>query len=180
MEKESTTGHLHLAITTRKDEAEEFNIKVVDDSPSHHQFEFAITSMLTKYKCSTQQDSEAPRDKLLAWEYYLETSVNPFTGRGKETPRMRINTNTDKTRMLLKKRIDPRISSDTRQWRKGRQAYYISCVHRLHSGYLCVKKSRGQCGEERNAYKVCIKPSIDSSSYDEHKVFMLFKLHAPK
>lgn len=193
VEMEPNTKYLHLSVTTKKQEAEEFNVKVLDDSPSHHQFEFSLTSMLTK--CTnlrpSPNDSENLRDKLLAWEYYLETSVNPLTGRGIVPPRMRINTNSQRTRLLLKKRIDPRISTDTRQWRKGREAYYISCVHRLRNGYLCVRErpissqqsggqESGELGDRKQhdrvpSYEVCIEPSIDSRC-DEHKVFMLFKL----
>ena len=176
---DSTTGHFHLAVTTKKGEAEEFNVKVIDDSPSRHQFEFSIASMLMNCRRPIPEGCDTPRDKLLAWEYYLETAVHPLTGRGSEPPRMRINTNSERTRLLLKKRIDPRISTDTRQWRKGREAYYISCVHRFRNGYLCVKErnisGKVQGGGGQGGYEVCIEPSIDSHC-DEHKVFMLFKL----
>ena len=179
VEKGSTTDHLYLAVTTDEYEAELFNVKVLNDSPVYHQFEFSITSELTKFKSQNQKGKTLQRKGLMAWEYYLETNVNPLTGRGSEPPRMRINTNSQCTRLLLKKRIDPTISSDTNQWRKGRKAYYISCIHWLRNGYLCVKEShRPQKGAKQDGevhYEVCIEPSINSRC-DEHKVFMLFKL----
>ena len=182
VEREPTTGRLHLAVTTDEDEAELFNVKVLDDSPSRHQFEFSITSQLTKLRPQISEGKNPPRTGLMAWEYYLETMVNPLTGRGSEPPRMRINTSSQRTRLLLKKRTDHTISSDTRQWRKGRKAYYISCIHWLRNGYLCVKESHPsragtKLGDEETDYEVCIEPSIDSGC-DEHKVFMLFKLQS--
>ena len=182
VEKEPTTDRLHLAVTTDEDKAELFNVKVLHHHPSRHQFEFSITSQLTKFRSQIPKGKKPPRTGLVAWEYYLETMVNPLTGRGSEPPRMRINTSSQRTRLLLKKRIDHTISSDTNQWRKGRKAYYISCIHWLCNGYLCVKESRPsrtdtytKLGDEETGYEVCIEPSIDSGC-DEHKVFMLFKL----
>ena len=133
MEEDLDTKHLYLAVTTDENDAEHFNVKVLNDSPFYHQFEFSITSKLTKMKPQVHE--------LMEWEYYLETNVNPLTGRGREPPRMRINTNSKYTRLLLKKRINPSISSNTKQWRKGSEAYYISCIRWLHNGYFCVKES---------------------------------------
>ena len=107
--------------------------------------------------------------KILPLEYYLETNVNPL-GKGRLTPSMRINSKSKHTRLLLKDRTNHKIASDTKHWLKGREAYYIQCIHRLHSGYLCAKKIT-----HSERYKVCIKPSVDSHS-DNGQVFMIFRL----
>ena len=177
MEEDSATKHLYLAVTTDKNEAELFNVKVLNDSPSYHRFEFSITSELTKLKQQVEPSETLQQKESMEWVYYLETNVNPLTGRGRE-PRMRINTNSQYTRLLLKKRINPSISSNTKQWRKGSEAYYISCIHWLRTGYLCVKEShccRKGAKQDGDHYEVCIEPSINPRC-DEHKVFMLFKL----
>ena len=60
-------------------------------------------------------------------------------------PKMRLNSDYERTRLLLKKRTDYRISCDTKEWIKGREAFYIQCIRQMHSGFLCVKM--------RNSYK---------------------------
>ena len=74
-------------------------------------------------------------------DYILDIPVNPLTGNEFQTnkPRMRLNSDYQRTRLLLKKRTDNRISCDTKEWIKGREAYYIQCIRRMHSGFLCVK-----------------------------------------
>ena len=121
--------------------------------------------------------SSASEYKLAPLEYYLETVVSPVLGKGNNPPRMRMNSNTKNIRMLLKKRIDHKIACDTKQWRKGREAYYIQCIHPYRNGYLCVKrvKQRSRTGTDTVTYKVCVKPSVDFHS-DDSEVFMLFRL----
>ena len=67
-------------------------------------------------------------------------------------------------RLLLKEGINPTIFCNTKQWRWGKESYYIQCVHNPRNGYLCVKKR----GEE---YQVCVRPSVGHHS-DENGVFM--------
>ena len=124
-------------------------------------------------------------------EYMLEVSVNPITGRGGNAPRMGLSTNYRRTRLLLKKRNDRRISCDTKDWIKGTEAYYIQCIHPVMKGFLCVKRrnnydreTRGGGGGGRGLteeakteekYKVCVKGSA-SAKRDYSKFLMLFRL----
>lgn len=179
-----------LGATTDILEAEEFMVKVLNESPSQHEFEFSLTSVLTTLKQNpkTQQEGiTAPehdptnpkhvsirveenddKKKILPLEWYLETNVSVLTGTECEPLKMRMNSNFKQTRMLLKKRNDHQVACDTKQWRKGREAYYISCIHLFRNGYLCVEKTHTN-------YKVCIKPTVRYHC-DESKVFMLFRL----
>lgn len=178
-----------LEATQNIEEAEEFTVKVFSDC--HSGFEFSIASTLTVCKGKSIQSSD-PNEHIqkdgnvsvLPMEYYLETSVNFLTGRGDETPKMRINTDYRQMRMVLKKRINHRISCDTKHWRKGREAYYIECIHLIFNGYFCVKKLKTDSAtaskstgsdEEPTKYEVCVEPSVDSHS-DKDEVFMLFRL----
>lgn len=184
-----------LGATTDIQEAEEFMVKVLNESPSRHEFEFSITSVLTTLKNpkAQQQEMTTPehdptssvlskrasveevddKKKILPLEWYLETSVSIWTGTECEPLKMSMNSNFKQTRMLLKKRNDHQIACDTKQWRKGREAYYLSCLHTFRNGYLCVEKNN----TEQN-YKVCVKPTVHYHS-DENEVFMLFRLMPP-
>ena len=157
-----------LTVTYNKEEADAFTVKILNESSSHHELEFALTSTLTKCKqrqinSSTETHSPSHSDifevstsgddagehpgsqqVVLPLEYFLETVVNPLPGKGSEPPRMRMSADYRQTRLLLKKRSDHRISCDTKEWIKGREAYYIQCIRKMYSGYLCVK--------ERNSY----------------------------
>lgn len=174
-----------LGATTDVQEAEEFMVKVLNESPSRHEFEFSITSVLTTLKRPKAQltapelskrasvEEVDDKKKRLPLEWYLETSVSIWTGTESEPLKMSMNSNFKQTRMLLKKRNDHQICCDTKQWRKGREAYYLSCLHTFRNGYLCVEKTN----TEQN-YKVCIKPTVHYHS-DENEVFMLFRLMPP-
>ena len=59
-------------------------------------------------------------------EYMLEVDVNPITGRGSGSPKMKISTKHRRTRLLLKKRSNRKISCDTKDWIKGQEAYFMS------------------------------------------------------
>ena len=131
----------------------------------------------------------------------MEVAVNPLTGCGSQPPRMRLSTNYRRTRLLLKKSSDQRISCDTKDWIKGSQAYYIQCILPLAKGFVCVKEmnryrfpkkqkkekhSSFIQEEERkkettasNQFKVCVKGS-GSATGDESCYFMLFRLHPSK
>ena len=143
-------------------------MKILNESSSHHELEFALTSTLTKCKqqqknsstethppshsdirevsTSDEDAGEHPGSQhiVVPLEYFLETVVNPLPGKGSEPPRMLMSADYRQTRLLLKKRSDHRISCDTKEWIKGREAYYIQCIRKMYSGYLCVK--------ERNSY----------------------------
>ena len=115
--------------------------------------------------------------KQLPLEYYLETVVHPLLGKDSITPRMRMNCNSKNIRMLLKKRVNHRIACDTKQWRKGREAYFIQCIHPFRSGFLCVQKKFRGYSKSTNPddYKVCVKSSVGSHC-DDSEMFMLFRL----
>lgn len=169
-------------------EAELFMMKVLDDSDSHNRLEFSITSSFPQYrKRSKKNNSQLPAqssdgDVATAgsmsedggdygmtsrpMEYYLETRVNTW-GKG-DIVRMRMNSRLKNVRLLLKQRINPSISCNTKQWRRQRESYYIQCVHWPRNGYLCVKKRQEE-------YQVCVRPSVDRHS-EEDDVFMLFQL----
>ena len=203
-----------LIATFNRDEAVEFSVKILNESSSHHELEFTLTSTMTKRSptkpnegAASQTQAASKEHALLPLEYCMETRVNPLTGKNSRTlpPRMRVNPRYKHTRVILKKRTNHRISGDTKEWIKGRDAYYIRCVHRFHSGYLCVKKRVGPANQRANGeqsllrpddgqitptpqddqqvtsppqnarYKVCIKPSIESHC-DDSEVFMLFRL----
>ena len=91
-------------------------------------------------ECPLGASRQTKKEDTNPQEMYLETDVNPLTGNGSNAPRMDSSPNFRKTRLLLKKRINHRVAGDTQQWRKGRDPFYISCIHRMSNGYLCVKK----------------------------------------
>ena len=183
-----------LIATFNRDKADEFSVKILNESSSHHELEFTLTSTMTKRKlnegAASQTQAASKACALLPLEYCMETKLNPFTGKSLRTepPRMRVNPQYRNTRMILKKRTNHQISCDTKEWIKGRDAYYIRCLHRFQCGYLCVKRRNQQNNEKMNGevatpqddqqnvcYKVCIKPSITSHS-DDSEIFMLFRL----
>ena len=194
-----TVDHERSRILTGTDKAEEaegFMVKVFDDCTPRNHLEFSLTSSFPMYRRKQQQmklesapeldqsqasaeGTETPlrtgggniHSKALPLEYYLETHVST-RGRG-STLRMRMNSKLKNVRLLLKQRINHRISCNTKQWRREREAYYIQCIHRPRNGYLCIKETVDTTGEKQ--YRVCIKPSVDRHS-DEGKVFMLFQL----
>ena len=218
--REEGSGVLKLTGTLDIEEAEQFIVKVLDDSDTHNRLEFSITSSLPEYRkkvkkqkkeekaeenprlvedgqtttgeteedadgeggrrgkverkpqasegdnASTMGEGESDGCKSRTLEYYVQTRVNIW-GKG-DVVRMRMNSRLKNVRLLLKQRINPKISCNTKQWRRGRESYYIQCIHSPRNGYLCVKKR----GEE---YQVCVRPSVDRHS-DENGVFMLFQL----
>ena len=187
-----------LVVTLKEEDAEVFSLKALGDDTAHHKFEFSLTSPLHKYrdyqvnkikktqttdgtaqspgtsqKTDKSQASSSAEDKgkkQLPLEYYLETVVHPLLGKDSTTPRMRMNCNSKNIRMLLKKRVNPQIACDTKQWRKGREAYFIQCIHPFRSGFLCVKKKSNS-----DDYKVCVRPLVHSH-FDDSEIFMLFRL----
>lgn len=186
----------NLVVTFNEEDAEVFSLKVLGDDTSHHKFEFSLASPLKRYREKKEEEqkgnetTQAPEDgngrakpaqsaetTQLLLEYYLETVVNPLRGKESTRPRMKMNSNSKNIRMLLKKRVNHRIACDTKQWRKGREAYFIQCIHPLRSGYFCVKKKCRGDSKTTNPddYKVCIKSSVNSHC-DDSEIFMLFRL----
>ena len=166
-------------------EAEGFMVEVLDDSNPGTHLEFSLTSSFPMYrkkleeeetnsddKTSTESSAGGVRSKTHPLDYYLETHVNSF-GRG-SVLRMQMNSKLKNIRLQLKQRKNPRITCDTKQWRKGREAYYIQCVHWPCNGYLCVKEIGGT--DRQKEYRVCIRPSVESDKGDGRRVFMLFQL----
>ena len=148
-----------LIATFNRDKADEFSVKILNESSSHHELEFTLTSTMTKRSptkpkegVASQTQAASKERALLPLEYCMETRVNPLTGKSLRTqpPRMRVNPRYKHTRVILKKRTNHRISCDTKEWIKGRDAYYIRCLHRFHSGYLCVKKRVGPANQRAN------------------------------
>ena len=148
-----------LTITYDKKEAHAFTVKTLNESSSHHELEFALTSTLQQQTSSSSEiqpvshsdnvevstvgeGSDHLEHKVLPLDYFLETVVNPLPGKGSEPPRMRMSADYRQTRLLLKKRSDHRISCDTKEWIKGKEAYYIQCIRKMFSGYLCVKERK--------------------------------------
>ena len=152
-----------------QDQGEQEDQQQQGGQESHDGKSSAGFSVSTQLK--DKQKESTKKNVILPLEYYLETVVN-MKGNGSITPRMRMTSKTKNVRLLLKKRIDHKIACDTRQWRKGRDAYYIQCIHPFHNGYLCAKKRHNQ---DTYMYQVCVKSSVDSHS-DEGKVFMIFRL----
>ena len=144
-----------LIATFNRDEAVEFSVKILNESSSHHELEFALTSTMTK-RSTTKPYKDVASSKgctLLPLEYYMETRINPLTGKGSRPPRMWINPHYKNTRMILKKRTNHQISCDVKEWIKGRDAYYIRCIHHCNSGYLCVKKRKRNRQGNREAHE---------------------------
>ena len=201
-----------IFVTPNKERAEAFSVKTVNETRHHHELEFSLTSSLSKCKSKKgriradsigtrhmdveveppDKDTHQPRDDgIVPLEYMLEVVVNAVTGRGGSAPRMRLSTNYKRTRLLLKKRSDRRISCDTKDWIKGSEAYYIQCLHPLMKGFLCVKERNryrrpgggptlAEDVEEdeslKERFKVCVKGSASAHS-DGNQFFMLFRLH---
>ena len=145
-----------LIVTHDKNMADAFTVKTVSETKHHHELEFSLTSSLSKSKNKVgnpalykegvnlptiEDPSQSGDDAIAPLDYILDIPVNPLTGNGFQTnkPRMRLNSDYQRTRLLLKKRTDNRISCDTKEWIKGREAYYIQCIRKMHSGFLCVK-----------------------------------------
>ena len=147
----------NLVVTTKRDNAVVFTLKALNESTSRHNFEFSLTSKMTTFEQEYEKLLECPlgasrqtkKEDTNPQEMYLETDVNPLTGNGSNAPRMDSSPNFRKTRLLLKKRINHRVAGDTQQWRKGRDPFYISCIHRMSNGYLCVKKRERFCNDRQ-------------------------------
>ena len=182
-----------LTITYQKTEAEAFSIMTVNDRLNHHELEFSLTSNLYQFKKKRQskdKESTTLEDKVVGLQYMLEVDVNRITGRGQSAPKMKLCSSHRRTRLLLKKRSDRRISSDTKDWIKGTEAYYIECMNAIGTGFLCVNDRtsfrRGELrkngtipalGDEdsiKGRLKVCVVGS--SSAKMENRYFMLFTL----
>ena len=195
-----STDTKELTVTTNKDEAEAFSVKYVSEAKHHHELEFSLTSTLSRSKKDAGRKSSA----VVPLDYILDVSVNPVTGSGlrMNKPRMSLNSSYSRTRLLLKKRTDYRISCDTKEWIKGKEAYYLQCIRQMKSGFLCIKKRNSyipptaqsdneqedptlheeQAPEQASQpdtlpskYKVCVERSPDSHD-DKNEVFMLFQL----
>ena len=212
----------NVAVTFNKKEAKPFSVKTVNETHHRHELEFSLTSSLAKIKPSVPQrpDSRPPtnpatipdlqpptksattkEDVRVPLEYMLEVVINPLTGKGGKMPRMRLTSDYQRTRLLLKKRSNHKISCDTKDWVKGNEAYYIQCIHPLGKGFLCVKvrdcyskqqrrQQQQQDGENaqlqeieatekeckiEEQYKVCVKGiSYAHSTNPQH--LMLFRL----
>ena len=96
----------------------------------------------TTEAAGSDKENQPVSDGILPLDYILETVVNPLTGNGSKAPQLRLNADYRHTRLLLKKRSDHRISCDTKEWIKGREAYYIQCLHPIRSGFLCIKERK--------------------------------------
>ena len=144
-----TAAHGELSVTSQRDDAVVFTLKVLNEHTSRHNFEFSLASTMTTFKqehekllqCTFPSINAVRQGGIPQLEMYLETDVNPLTGNGSSPPKLRTDTHFRKTRLLLKKRVNHHIASDTQQWCKGRDPFYISCIHRFRNGYLCVKKT---------------------------------------
>ena len=126
-------------LTFNESRADSFSVKTVNETLHHHELEFSLTSSLSNCKerresigirsmTLTEHDDgtdQPQHDKVVPLEYMLEVVVNPITGRGGSAPKMKLSTNYRRTRLLLKKRSDRRISCNTKDWIKGTEAYYI-------------------------------------------------------
>ncbi|CAI8031789.1 hypothetical protein GBAR_LOCUS18017 [Geodia barretti] len=123
---------------------------MVNETLHRHELEFSLTSSLAKIKPAVKRRPDSrPLTKLvsthedvLPLEYMLEVVTNPVTGKGGKSPRMRLTSDYQRTRLLLKKRSNHKISCDTKDWIKGTEAYYIQCIHPLGKGFLCVKERK--------------------------------------
>ena len=190
-----------IVLTFNKSRADLFSVMTVNETLHHHELEFSLTSSLSNCKerresigigsmTLTEHDDgtdQPQHDKVVPLEYMLEVVVNPITGRGGSAPKMKLSTNYRRTRLLLQKRSDRRISCNTKDWIKGTEAYYIQCLHPLMKGFLCVKErntyrrqnqgSRSLALVEevdlKDRYKVCVK----GSAADESRFLTLFRLH---
>ena len=138
---------MNITVTFEKKVAKPFSVKTVNETLHHHELEFSLTSSLEKIKPAVKiRPGARPLTKpvtthedVLPLEYMLEVVINPLTGKGGKSPRMRLTSDYQRTRLLLKKRSNHKISCDTKDWIKGTEAYYIQCIHTLGKGFLCVK-----------------------------------------
>lgn len=140
-----------VTVTYDKKDAKPFSVKTVNETLHRHELEFSLTSSLAKIKPAVKRRPSAKPlkkltatnpDDILPLEYMLEVVVNPITGKGGRSPVMRLSSDYQRTRLLLKKRSNHRISCDTKDWIKGTETYYIQCIHPLAKGFLCVKALR--------------------------------------
>ena len=188
-------------LTFNKSRADLFSVTTVNETLHHHELEFSLTSSLSNCKerresigigsmTLTEHDdgtNQPQHDKVVPLEYMLEVVVNPITGQGGSAPKMKLSTNYRRTRLLLKKRSDRRISCNTKDWIKGTEAYYIQCLHPLMKGFLCVKErntyrrqnqgSRSLALVEEVDLKDCYKVCVKGSAADESRFLTLFRLH---
>ena len=148
-----------VTVTYDKKDAKPFSVKTVNETLHRHELEFSLTSTLSKIKPAVKRRPSAKPlkkptttnpDDILPLEYMLEVVVNPITGKGGRSPVMRLSSDYQRTRLLLKKRSNHRISCDTKDWIKGTEAYYIQCIHPLAKGFLCVKARRSFARRQQN------------------------------
>ena len=180
-----------ITITFDKTKADAFNVKTVNETRNHHELEFSLTSSLSQSKKKGEGVNQSQNDTTVPLEYTMEVARNAITGRGSKAPQMRLSTNHRRTRMLLKKRSDRRISCDTKDWIKGTEAYYIQCIHPLANTFLCIKeknsfrKQHGKGikidlekseGQKNKRFKVCVT-RCGSAQRNEAHYYMLFRLH---
>ena len=180
-----------VAVTFDKKDAKPFSVKTVNETLHRHELEFSLTSTLSKIKPPVPRrpsgllpppppppttDSDS-----VPLEHMLEVSVNPITGKGGGVPVMRLTSNYKRTRILLKKRSNHKISCDTKDWIKGTEAYYIQCIHALGNVFFCVTRinlpnTEGEAPAfeqarapepQRDNYKLCVKGIGSSHSHEK-------------
>ena len=141
---------MNITVTFDKKDAKPFSVKMVNETLHRHELEFSLTSSLAKIKPAVKRRPDSRpltkpvsnNEDVLPLEYMLEVVINPVTGKGGKSPRMRLTSDYQRTRLLLKKRSNHKISCDTKDWIKGTEAYYIQCIHPLGKGFLCVKERK--------------------------------------
>ena len=143
-------GVMNVTITYDKKDAKPFSVKTVNETQNRHELEFSLTSTLARIKppVPLRRDmrlSAKPittHEEVMPLEYMFEVVINPLTGKGGKSPRMRLSSDYQRTRLLLKKRSNNKISCDSKDWIKGTEAYYIQCIHALGKGFLCIKERK--------------------------------------
>ena len=176
----------NIIVTSEKAKAEAFVVEMVNEAVRHHELEFSLTSTLSKHKGQAARGENEQSD-MEPLEYTLE--VAPLIGHGSNTPRMKLSTDYRRTRLLLKKRSDHRISCDPKDWIEKGEACLIQCVHPVANRYLCVKErksyrrmqsqrpqiGRNQEQEASNRFKMCVRRSALAKG-DESCYCTLFRL----
>ena len=138
-----------VAVTFDKKDAKPFSVKTGNETLHRHELEFSLTSTLGKIKPRRPSGLLPPPppppttdSDSVPLEHMLEVSVNPITGKGGGAPVMRLTSNYKRTRLLLKKRSNHKISCDTKDWIKGTEAYYIKCIHPLGNVFFVCHENK--------------------------------------
>ena len=170
----------NIIVTSEKAKAEAFVVEMVNEAVHHHELEFSLTSTLSKHKVQAARGKNV-QSGMEPLEYMLE--VTPSTAR------MKLSTDHRRTRLLLKKRSDHRISCDPKDWIKEGEACLIQNVHPVANRYICVKERRSyrrvqsqqppmdgdQEQEASDRFKVCVRRSALAKA-DESRYCTLFRL----